>query len=197
MIKVFSKKKYLKDREDRKNRGLFFIGDHVGDWVNDCDGKTLSACEEMGYGISEDWLIDVEEVRSLVDDMDVKAGETYEVVRETSLGNGDGIWVIDDAGDEFILLGNEYEIIEESLKDKYLVTGNVVELRNGELFLIVNNSLMSEETTEYIDFENVRDDMTGKFFHRFDIMVVYEPIRFPCSFRFALNRGNLKAIWRR
>ncbi|MEJ5079760.1 hypothetical protein [Ochrobactrum sp. MYb379] len=58
-----------------------------------------------------------DKVRSLVTQIDVRAGELYEV---KTVDDGD-VWVIDDVGDTWLLLSTEYEIlpvVAESAKDK-------------------------------------------------------------------------------
>jgi len=58
-----------------------------------------------------------DKVRSLVTQIDVRAGELYEVGRIDADGD---VWVIDDVGDNWYLTSNEFEIlpVEETLADK-------------------------------------------------------------------------------
>jgi hypothetical protein len=57
-----------------------------------------------------------DKVRSLVTQIDVRAGELYEV---KTVDDGD-VWVIDDVGDDFYLTADEFEIlpVEEASEDK-------------------------------------------------------------------------------
>lgn len=57
MKKVFSKEKYIEDRGyERYQEIVKDCGEY--NWVDICDGKVK---EECGYGIVDDWCIEVED----------------------------------------------------------------------------------------------------------------------------------------
>ncbi len=73
----------------------------------------------------------------------ITKGNIYEVVNKLKL-MATTICVKDDANNLHWLTFGTYEIIKEpTLKEQYLVSGNVVETRKGEKYLVVENTLMS------------------------------------------------------
>lgn len=70
-----------------------------------------------------------DKVRSLVTQMDVRAGELYEV---KTIDDGD-VWVIDDVGDEFYLISGEFEILPVAAAQTFKV-GDRVRVIKTDLF---------------------------------------------------------------
>ncbi|WP_421565713.1 ribosomal protein L7/L12 [Ochrobactrum sp. EDr1-4] len=71
-----------------------------------------------------------DKVRSLVTQIDVRAGELYEV---KTVDDGD-VWVIDDVGDEFYLTSNEFETLPVAAKAQTFKVGDRVRVIKADLF---------------------------------------------------------------
>ena len=52
MKKVFSKEKFFENTKTALS-GI--------SWIEDCDGKTIEECNELGFFISDDWCVEVED----------------------------------------------------------------------------------------------------------------------------------------
>lgn len=61
--KVFSAAKYLSSMmkicREQEIQDIIIPAIYPGGWVWACDGKTEQECEEMGYGLCPDWLIEI------------------------------------------------------------------------------------------------------------------------------------------
>lgn len=106
-----------------------------------------------------------DKVRSLVTQMDVRAGELYEV---KTVDDGD-VWVIDDVGDDFYLTADEFEILPVAAKapedkpafkvgDRVRTEGwarfyEVVGVEVGHIWVKLYDGSSSKESTESKTFE--------------------------------------------
>ncbi|MBK0024217.1 hypothetical protein IAE29_21565 [Ochrobactrum sp. S46] len=71
-----------------------------------------------------------DKVRSLVTQIDVRAGELYEV---KTVDDGD-VWVIDDVGDEFYLTSDEFEILPVAQTSQTFKVGDRVRVIKTDIF---------------------------------------------------------------
>lgn len=62
--KVFSKEKFIKNMRQNPNVSQERLQSMLNDtehWSNDCEGLTKEKINEMGYGISDGWMIEVDD----------------------------------------------------------------------------------------------------------------------------------------
>ena len=52
MKKIFSKEEYFENMGEEAEKVS---------WIEDCDGKTVEECNELGLLISDDWCVEVED----------------------------------------------------------------------------------------------------------------------------------------
>ncbi len=52
MKKVFSKEKFIENMKEKAIKSS---------WIEDCDGKTIEECNELGFRITDDWCVEVED----------------------------------------------------------------------------------------------------------------------------------------
>ena len=87
-----------------------------------------------------------------------------------------------------------------TLKEKYLVDGNVVELENGVLYLVVNGGIIGKNSHDILEVYD--NNMFHKNYKEFDIIKVYKHIN-PShdysynSFERLLDNDNNKLLWER
>ena len=82
----------------------------------------------------------------------------------------------------------------KSSKDKYLVTKNVVEIRNGLFYMVVGDILLRVNGFLYTD--DYGDDLTFSD-DEFDIVKVYKLDGFGFGFNGMNNINNLTLLWER
>ena len=92
----------------------------------------------------------------------------------------------------------EFEQVKEepTLKEKYFVSGNVAETREGNKYLIVNDGAMRLDGEGFIRKSETKDDLTGMNFLQFDFMKVYKMTQ-PTAFNYIEKYGGLELIWQR
>lgn len=121
--------------------------------------------------------------------------DKHVVCNKCSLRNMDGNdgcnGCIDNWEDEKV--NRAYEIIleEEKAFKEILTERRVVELRNGERYLVVGNFLMGE--SDYFIKGDFTDDLTNRGLRKFDIVRIYEDI---CRIE-TLHNKDLDIIWER
>ena len=136
-------------------------------------------------------------VKSLVSELDVKEGNSYRV---TSVGD-DYFEIIDDEGDFYMMYKHQCKI---DLKKSYLSSGNVVETRQGNLYLVVDNTLMNLNAfgflrTDIYDEElNYDEDLLLIEYNQsyLDIVKVYKRTDYS-GFDNIVRFGGLELIWER
>ena len=127
----------------------------------------------------------------------ITKGNIYEVVNKLKF-NDDPVCVKDDANTLHWLTFGNFEIIKEpTLKEQYLVSGNVVETREGK-YLVVENSLMSLEggfniVSDYNENLKIRSHENSANYS-YHIVKVYK-ITNPTAFKNIEKYGQLKLIW--
>ena len=133
-------------------------------------------------------------VKALKDFCGITKVRIYEVVgkHETK------VCIIDDTNDNHWLTLKNYEIIKEepTLKEQYFISGNVVETREGNKYLIVNDGAMRLDGEGFIRKSETKDDLTGMNFLQFDFMKVYKMTQLT-AFNYIEKYGELKLIWQR
>ena len=135
-------------------------------------------------------------VKALMDKVDITKGKIYEVVNKLKLMDTT-VCVKDDANCLHWLTFGNYEIINEpTLKEQYLVSGNVVETRESNKYLVVENSIMNFNGESFIRKTEVKDDLTGVFYPEFDFVKVYKTTN-PTAFTKIEKYGELELIWQR
>lgn len=107
--------------------------------------------------------------------------------------NGDNgcVGYIEDWEDEKVEEAYKMIFKEEKVLKEFLTERRVVELRNGERYLVAGNLLMG--VSDYFVKGNFRDDLTNCDFHEFDIVRIYEDI-FMIE---TLHNKDLDIIWER
>jgi hypothetical protein len=134
-------------------------------------------------------------VKALIYKKDIIKDNIYEVIKQEY----DGFWVRDDVGDKNWLPSWSCEIINEpTLKEQYLVSGNVVETRKGEKYLVVENTLMNLDNGFNIS-SAYNDDLIAEGYdevinYKYNIVKVYKRTR-DCGFY--VIKDYLKLIWQR
>ena len=86
-----------------------------------------------------------------------------------------------------------YEMIlkEENPLKEFLIDRRVVELRNGERYLVVGNLLM--RVSDYFIKDDFTDDLTNRGLRKLDIVRIYEDV-----YRIeAIHNIKLNMIWER
>ena len=131
-----------------------------------------------------------DKVRALVDERGITKGNLYEVFYIDSFND---VLVIDDAKEKHWLFENEYELIEPTLKEKYLVSGNVVETENGYMYLVVENLLLRLNGKEYM----LLDDYDGMLTTKYDVLDIVKVYRINDNIPFNRIKDNLTLIWQR
>ena len=89
-------------------------------------------------------------------------------------GNDGCVECIEDWDDEKI--NRAYKMIcekEKALKE-FLVDRRVIELRNGERYLVIGNFFMGEN--DFFIKDDFTDDLASRGLHKFDIVRIYEDI---------------------
>ena len=98
---------------------------------------------------------------------------------------------IEDWDDEKVERAYKMVFEEEKVLKEFLVDRRVVELRNGERYLIVGDFFMGEN--DYFIKGDFTDDLANCGLHKFDIVRIYEDI-FKIG---ALYNKSLDIIWER
>ena len=133
-------------------------------------------------------------VRTLRDFYGITKDKIYEVVGKRG---GVEVCVIDDSNYNHWLTFADYEIVEEpTLKEKYFISGNVAETREGNKYLIVNDGAMRLDGEGFIRKSETKDDLTGMNFLQFDFMKVYKMTQLT-AFNYIEKYGELELIWQR
>lgn len=134
-------------------------------------------------------------VRALVSIDDVTKGKLYEVKYKRNTG---GVYIIDDGSYPYYLKEGEFEFVDDqpTLKEQYLVSGNVVELRNGSQYLVVSNTLMNLDGDNWGTTSSYTDNLTHGHYLHLDIIKVYIR-KYHSSFFGIEPYSNLKLIWER
>lgn len=111
------------------------------------------------------------------------------------LKNIDGIdgrcGCIEDWDDEKVERAYKMIFEEEKVLKDFLTDRRVVELRNGERYLIVGDFFMGEN--DYFIKGDFTDDLTNRGLRKFDIVRIYEDI---CRIE-TLHNKDLDIIWER
>ena len=106
-------------------------------------------------------------------------------------GDADCMGLIEDWEEEKIDKAYEMIFKEEKVLKEILTERRVVELRNGERYLVVENFLMGE--SDYFIKGDFTDDLTNRGLRKFDIVRIYEDI---CRIE-TLHNKDLDIIWER
>lgn len=107
--------------------------------------------------------------------------------------NGDNgcVGYIEDWEDETVERAYKMIFKEEKTLKKFLTERRVVELRNGERYLVVGNFLMGEN--DYFIRDDFTDDLANRGLRKFDIVKIYEDI----TRIETLHNKDLDIIWER
>jgi hypothetical protein len=133
-----------------------------------------------------------DKVRALVDDADITKDKVY--IIEEILEN-DMVNIKDDMNDIYFLYKDEYELLkEQTLKEKYMVSGMVVELRNGDMCLVVDDVILDLNGNEFESLFNYDEKMKVGFPDKFDVVKVYKRTR---KRPFNKIYDTLELIWQR
>ena len=93
--------------------------------------------------------------------------------------------------DEKVDMAYEMILKEEKVLKEFLTDRRVVELRNGERYLVVGNLLMG--VSDYFIKDDFTDDLTNRGLRKLDIVRIYEDV-----YRIeAIHNIKLNMIWER
>lgn len=99
--------------------------------------------------------------------------------------------LIEDWEEEKIDMAYEMILKEEKILKEFLIDRRVVELRNGDRYLVIGNLLMG--VSDYFIKDDFTDDLVNHGLHKLDIVRIYEDIH-----RIgALHDTNLRIVWER
>lgn len=106
-------------------------------------------------------------------------------------GNDGCTGLIEDWEEEKIDMAYEMILKEENPLKEFLIDRRVVELRNGERYLVVGNLLM--RVSDYFIKDDFTDDLTNRGLRKLDIVRIYEDV-----YRIeAIHNIKLNMIWER
>jgi hypothetical protein len=133
-----------------------------------------------------------DKVRALRKARNMTIGKIYEVV---GLDEDGDVYVVGDDGEKTLHYARNFELVkEQTLKEKYMVTGNVVEFRDGNKCLVFDNLLLYLNGKKFMNVSFYDKKMLAGRFKSLDIVKVFK-IHTESSFNEIEN--NLKLIWQR